>query len=201
MRLRKSPASKKVDGLDRLIQVVDWTSLLSPLSNTITWRTVLLPILWSWSGMQVNDNLYTMSTANTNYQHRQVSELQNVVHTTTQNWSESQIIRDSNERRWWAIQMPSTRLTSEKWKPQYILRHKKFWMRNWWSYLAHWNALSRAWREPETYGAGGFGSDAIHHPTGIRTVFMPFLERNQKSPSWINVSLCFCKIKHQCWLC
>jgi hypothetical protein len=45
MRLRELPVSKKVDGLDRLIQVVGRTSLLSPLRNAITGRAVLLPIL------------------------------------------------------------------------------------------------------------------------------------------------------------
>jgi hypothetical protein len=43
------------------------------------------------------------------------------------------------------------------------------------THSAHLKALSRDCKDPPTKGAGGFGSYAIHHPTGILTVFIPFL--------------------------
>lgn len=53
------------------------------------------------------------------------------------------------------------------------------------SYSAHVKALSNAWREPPAKGFGGFGSLAIHHPTGILTAFNPLFAMNLKSSSTI----------------
>lgn len=44
-------------------------------------------------------------------------------------------------------------------------------------------ALSNASNDPPTKGLGGFGSLAIHHPTGILTAFKPFSDMNLKSSS------------------
>jgi hypothetical protein len=44
-------------------------------------------------------------------------------------------------------------------------------------------ALSSAAKDPPTKGLGGFGSWAIHHPTGILTAFNPFCDMNMKSCS------------------
>ena len=54
-------------------------------------------------------------------------------------------------------------------------------------YSAHVNALSKAFREPPTNGAGGLGSLAIHHPTGILTALSPFAAMKAKSRSTIYV--------------
>ena len=59
------------------------------------------------------------------------------------------------------------------------------------TYRAHENALSRASKLPSMKGAGGLGSKAIHQPTGILTVFIPFLYRKSKSSMVMNVFLCF----------
>jgi len=53
------------------------------------------------------------------------------------------------------------------------------------TYCAHENALSRASRLPPINGLGGSGSKAIHHPTGILTVFIPCSYRNLKSSTVI----------------
>lgn len=63
---------------------------------------------------------------------------------------------------------------------------------DWVTYSAHVKALSSACREPPTNGFGGFGSLAIHHPTGIRTAFKPLLAMNLKSSSTIYVFQWFC---------
>jgi hypothetical protein len=55
------------------------------------------------------------------------------------------------------------------------------------TYSAQSNALSRAWSEPPTKGRGGFGSLAIHHPTGIRTAFSPLDDMKLKSLSTMKV--------------
>jgi len=44
-------------------------------------------------------------------------------------------------------------------------------------------ALSSAANDPPTKGLGGFGSWAIHHPTGILTASKPFCDINLKSSS------------------
>lgn len=61
------------------------------------------------------------------------------------------------------------------------------------TYSAHLKALSRAWREPPTYGAGGLGSLAIHHPTGILTAVSPLDAKNLKSSSTMYVLQCSCQ--------
>ena len=58
-------------------------------------------------------------------------------------------------------------------------------------YSAHWNALSRACKDPGTKGFGGFGSLAIEYPTGIRTALIPMLLKYWKSVAVIKESLCF----------
>jgi len=63
------------------------------------------------------------------------------------------------------------------------------------TYCAHKNALSRASRVPPIYGLGGSGSKAIHHPTGILTVFIPCLYRNLKSSIVIKLFLCLCSYR------
>lgn len=42
------------------------------------------------------------------------------------------------------------------------------------TYCAQEKALSNAFNDPATKGLGGFGSLAIHHPTGILTALSPF---------------------------
>lgn len=61
------------------------------------------------------------------------------------------------------------------------------------TYCAHKNALSSASKLPPMKGAGGFGSKAIHQPTGILTVFIPCLYRKSKSSIVTKVFLCFCR--------
>ena len=51
------------------------------------------------------------------------------------------------------------------------------------TYCAQMKALSNAANDPPTKGLGGFGSLAIHHPTGILTAFKPFADMNLKSSS------------------
>lgn len=58
------------------------------------------------------------------------------------------------------------------------------------TYFAHLKALSNAAKDPPTYGLGGVGSLAIHHPTGILTAFNPFSDINLKSVSVMNVVQC-----------
>lgn len=60
------------------------------------------------------------------------------------------------------------------------------------TYCAHENALSRASKDPPIKGGGGLGSEAIHHPTGILTVFIPCRKRKPKSAAVIKLSLCLC---------
>lgn len=56
-----------------------------------------------------------------------------------------------------------------------------------WTYCAHVKALSSAAKDPPTKGLGGFGSLAIHHPTGTLTAFNPFSDMNLKSSSTMYV--------------
>lgn len=58
------------------------------------------------------------------------------------------------------------------------------------AYSAQEKALSRACKEPATKGFGGFGSLAIHQPTGILTAFNPFFFMNLKSSSTMYVFQC-----------
>lgn len=64
------------------------------------------------------------------------------------------------------------------------------------TYCAHENALSRAAKVPPIKGAGGLGSCAIHHPTGILTAFIPCSDRKRKSSRVTKLFLCFCMLEN-----